>query len=65
MIEPVLADTFEKIRMQGIQIGWYAHVARCVAKIKDCKTVDEAIGILNEDAKAAQEKLGIKEEDDG
>lgn len=51
LIEPVLADIFEKIRMQGIQIGWYSHAARCVAKIKDCKTVDEAIEILNEDAK--------------
>ena len=51
LIEPVLVDTFEKIRMQGIQIGWYSHAARCVAKIKDCKTVDEAIDILNEDAK--------------
>lgn len=65
LIEPVLADTFEKIRMQGIQIGWYSHAARCVAKIKDCKTVDEAVGILNEDVKMAQEKLGIKEDEDG
>lgn len=65
LIEPVLADTFEKIRMQGIQIGWYSHAARCVDKIKDCKTVDEAIEILNEDVKMAQEKLGIKEVDNG
>ncbi len=59
LIQPVLADTFDKIRLQGIQTGWYAHAARCVAKIKDCKTVDEAVGILNEDVKMAQEKLGI------
>lgn len=65
LIQPVLADTFDKIRLQGIQTGWYAHAARCVAKIKDCKTVDEAIEILNEDVKMAQEKLGIKEVDDG
>lgn len=65
LIEPVLADTFEKIRMQGIYTGWYAHAARCVSKIKDCKTVDEAIEILNEDVKMAREKLGIKEEDNG
>lgn len=65
LIEPVLADTFEKIRMQGIQIGWYSHAARCVAKIKDCKTVDEAIEILNEDVNMAEEKLGIKEVEDG
>ena len=51
LIEPVLTDIFDKIRMQGIQIGWCSHAARCVAKIKDCKTVDEAIEILNEDAK--------------
>jgi hypothetical protein len=36
-----------------------------VDKIKDCKTVDEAIEILNEDVKMAQEKLGIKEVNDG
>lgn len=65
LIQPVLADTFDKIRLQGIQTGWYAHAARCVAKIKDCKTVNEAIEILNEDVKMAQEKLGIKEVDDG
>ncbi len=59
LIQPVLADTFDKIRMQGIQTGWYAHSLRCVEKIKDCKTVDEAIEILNEDAKMAREKLGI------
>ena len=65
LIQPVLADTFDKIRLQGIQTGWYAHAARCVDKIKDCKTVDEAIEILNEDVKMAQEKLGIKEDKDG
>ena len=65
LIQPVLADTFDKIRLQGIQTGWYAHALRCVDKIKDCKTVDEAIEILNEDVKMVQEKLGIKEVDDG
>ncbi len=65
LIQPVLADTFDKIRLQGIQTGWYAHSLRCVDKIKDCKMVDEAIEILNEDVKMAQEKLGIKEGEDG
>lgn len=64
LIEPVLKDTFDKVRLQGIQTGWYAHSLRCVDKIKDCKTVEEAIEILNEDVKMAQEKLGIKEEED-
>ncbi len=59
LIQPVLADTFDKIRLQGIQTGWYAHSLRCVDKIKGCKTVDEAIGILNEDVKMVQEKLGL------
>lgn len=65
LIEPVLADTFDKIRLQGIQTGWYTHSLRCVDKIKDCKTVDEAIEILKEDVKMAQEKLGIKEGENG
>ena len=65
LIEPVLKDTFDKVRLQGVQTGWYSHAARCVAKIKDCKTIEEAIGILNEDVKMAQEKLGTKEDDDG
>lgn len=59
LVYPVLIDTFKKIRMQGIQTGWYAHAARCKDKIKDCKTIEEAIEILNEDVKMAQEKLGI------
>lgn len=64
LIQPVLADTFDKIRLQGIQTGWYAHALRCVDKIKDCKTIEEAIEILKEDVKMAQEKLGIKEVED-
>lgn len=63
LIEPVLADTFEKIRMQGIQIGWYSHVARCVAKIKDCKTVGEAIEKLEKEVNEVAEKLGISPDD--
>lgn len=63
LIEPVLADTFEKIRMQGIQIGWYSHAARCVAKIKDCKTVDEAIEKLEKEVNEVAEKLGINPDD--
>lgn len=65
LIQPVLADTFDKIRLQGIQTGWYAHSLRCVDKIKDYKTIEEAIEILKEDVKMAQEKLGIKEVEDG
>lgn len=65
LIQPVLADTFDKIRLQGIQTGWYAHALRCVDKIKDCKTIEEAIEILKEDVKMVQEKLGIKEVEDG
>ena len=63
LIEPVLVDTFEKIRMQGIQIGWYSHASRCVAKIKDCKTVDEAIEKLEKEVNEVAEKLGIGPDD--
>ena len=63
LIQPVLADTFDKIRLQGIQTGWYAHAARCVEKIKDCKTVDEAIGKLKEEVNEVAEKLGIVPDD--
>ena len=63
LIEPVLADTFETIRMQGIQIGWYSHAARCAAKIKDCKTVDEAIEKLEKEVNEVAEKLGINPDD--
>ena len=63
LIEPVLVDTFEKIRMQGIQIGWYSHATRCVAKIKDCKTVDEAIEKLEKEVNEVAEKLGIGADD--
>ena len=63
LIQPVLADTFNKIRLQGIQTGWYAHAARCVEKIKDCKTLDEAIGILKKEVNEVAEKLGIVPDD--
>ena len=63
LIEPVLVDTIEKIRMQGIQISWYSHATRCVAKIKDCKTVDEAIEKLEKEVNEVAEKLGISSDD--
>ena len=49
--------------MQGIQIGWYSHATRCVAKIKDCKTVDEAIEKLEKEVNEVAEKLGISSDD--
>ena len=63
LIQPVLADTFDKIRLQGIQTGWYAHSLRCVEKIKDCKTVDEAIEKLEKEVNEVAEKLGISPDD--
>ena len=65
LIEPVLADTFDKIRMQGIQIGWYSHAMLVKDKIKDCKTIEEAMAILDADAQISRDNLGIKEEEDG
>lgn len=64
LLEPVLADTFEKIRMQGILTGWYTHSLQCVKKIENCKTIGEAVKTLSEDVKMAREKLGIKEDKD-
>ena len=63
LIEPVLDKKKKKIRMQGIQIGWYSHASRCVAKIKDCKTVDEAIEKLEKEVNEVAEKLGISPDD--
>lgn len=62
LIEPVVKDNFDKIRMQGIQIGWYSHAARCKAKIEGCKTLDEAIEVMDKDVKDMAEKLGIDPE---
>lgn len=63
LIEPVVKDNFDKIRIQGIQIGWYSHAARCVAKIKDCKTIEEAIEKLEKEVNEVAEKLGISPDD--
>ena len=63
LIEPVVKDNFDKIRIQGIQIGWYSHAARCVAKIKDCKTIEEAIEKLKKEVNEVAEKLGISPDD--
>lgn len=59
LIEPVLIDTFDKIRLQGIQTGWYAHALRCKAKIKACKSLDEAIEVMDKEGCEMAEKLGI------
>lgn len=65
IVEDAVKDKFDEVRMQGVWTGWYAHASRCVAKIKDCKTVDEAIEILNKDVKMVEEKLHLKESNDG
>lgn len=65
LIEPVVADTFEKIRIQGVMTGWYAHAMMAKDKIADCKTVEEAMAVLDADAQIGRDKLGIKEDNDG
>ena len=64
-LKPVLQDSFDKIRMQGVQTGWYAHCLRCKEKIASCKSLDEAIKLMEDEAKKAAETLGIKVDDDG
>lgn len=64
ILEPVLADTFNKVRMQGIQIGWYSHAARCKAKIQGCKSLEEAIEVMDKDVREVAEKLGINPDED-
>ena len=65
ILMPVLQDSFDKIRMQGVQTGWYAHCLRCKEKITSCKSLDEAIKLMEDEAKKAAETLGIKVDDDG
>ena len=65
IVKDAVQDKFEEMRMQGVWTGWYAHASLCMDRIKACKTVDEAIVILNEDVKMAEEKLRFKEKDDG
>ena len=65
ILMPALQDSFDKIRMQGIQTGWYSHALRCKEKISGCKTLDEAIKLMDDEAKKAAETLGIKVDEDG
>lgn len=59
ILEPVLADTFEKIMLQGIQTGWMSHALRCKAKIESCKTLQEAIDMMDKEAHDMADKLHI------
>ena len=65
ILMPVLQDSFDKIWMQGIQTGWYAHCLRCKEKIASCKSLDEAIKLMDDEARSTAEKLGIKEDENG
>ena len=65
ILMPVLQDSFDKIRMQGIQTGWYAHCLRCKEKIASCKSLDEAIKLMDDEAKKAAETLGIQVDENG
>lgn len=59
LIEPVLADTFEKIRMKGVWTGWYAHAALCLGKVKECKTLEDCAEMFAREVKMSEQKLGI------
>lgn len=65
LIQPVLVDTFDKIRLQGINIGWNAHAMQCKKKIESCDTLEQAIEAMAKEVKETADKLGIKVEEDG
>ena len=65
ILTPVLQDSFDKIRMQGIQTGLYAHFLLFKEMIASCKSLNEAIKLMEDEAKKAAETLGIKVDDDG
>ena len=65
LIQPVLVDTFDKIRLQGINIGWHAHAMQCKKKIESCNTLEQAIELMSKEVKETADKLGIKVEEDG
>lgn len=59
IIEPVLADTFEKIRMKGVWTGWYAHASLCLEKAKECKTLEDCVEIFTKEVQMSEQKLEI------
>ena len=65
LIQPVLVDTFDKIRLQGINIGWHAHAMQCKKKIESCDTLEQAIELMSKEVQETADKLGIKVEEDG
>ena len=65
LIQPVLVDTFDKIRLQGINIGWHAHAMQCKKKIESCDTLEQAIKLMSKEVQETADKLGIKVEEDG
>ena len=65
LIQPVLVDTFDKIRLQGINIGWHAHAMQCKKKIESCDTLKQAIEFMSKEVQEMADKLGIKVEENG
>lgn len=65
LIQPVLVDTFDKIRLQGINIGWHVHAMQCKKKIESCDTLEQAIELMSKEVQETADKLGIKVEEDG
>ena len=65
LIQPVLVDTFDKIRLQGINIGWHAHAMQCKKKIESCDTLEQAIELMSKEVQEMADKLGIKVEENG
>lgn len=59
LLESALLDTFDKIRMQGIKIGWEACTLAFRRKIKKCKTLEEVIDVIDKETEEIANKLGI------
>ena len=61
VIEPVVMDMLEKARNQGIHIGFSGATIGAYKKIENCKTVEEAVGVLKAEANRVRERLGLSD----
>ena len=59
IIQATIQDSLEKARMDGVMIGFSGAMVGAYKKIENCKTVDEAQKLLEEEANKVRKKMGL------
>lgn len=64
IIQPVIEEELEKVRMIGVNIGFQGAMIQAYEKIKDMQGADEIKAYLKDEADKVRERMGLKSLDE-